>query len=569
MAQAVQVLFNADVRAMDGPDTRAEAIAWRDGRILSVGSRAAAAAAAGAAAVQWDAGGATVLPGFVDAHQHPCVAAIHGGQVRLAAPAVTDIPGLQRALSAASSALPRGQWLVAMDWNEFELAERRPPTRRELDDAVPDHPLMAMHYTCHRVLANSRALELAGIDRHTPDPSGGIISRGPGGLPDGLLIERGMSKVETLARQSQVAHDAEGFLRRLQAHHRALLAVGITRVADAAVPPDLADLYREAARRGTLLVPTVMMPVSLSGWTPEPRDILDGPVTGEGDELLAVGPLKLVFDGAPTCAMCISWWQLASVTVSAIAMSLRRRSLDPVRMAMSTKPRLGRKLHTGVAIYRNDEARDIVRAAAERGFALAIHALGNEAIATTLAACEAAGGMLGRAGIPRIEHCGTPSRDLVVRTAAVGAAVVTQPYMINVSLAANAPPIPGLPLLPSRWLLDAGIKVAGSSDFPCTGFDPLDGIRAAVTRCVQGPRGTKSINEPEQCVTLDEALRMYTRTSAEVCGFLDRCGTLEAGKRADLVVLNGPLSNSTQLAAAQVRATVLGGEVVFGGLTAA
>src|SRR5437868_2071216 len=117
---------------------------------------------------------------------------------------------------------------------------------------------MAMHYSCHRALANSAALTAAGIDKHTPDPSGGVISRGRSGVPDGLLVERGMSRVESLARANLVARDAEGFLARLARHHRALAAAGITRVVDATVPADLAALYREASRRGLLTVPTVM-----------------------------------------------------------------------------------------------------------------------------------------------------------------------------------------------------------------------------------------------------------------------------------------------------------------------
>ncbi len=545
---------------MDTAETRAEAIAWNDGRIVAVGTRDAVVRAAGEGAETVDADRATVLPGFVDAHHHPSIVAMYGGLVRLTPPRVVDIASLQKTLAEAAATLPAGEWLVAMEWDEMLLAERRPPTRAELDDAVPDHPLLAFHYSCHRALANGRALALAEIDRATPDPSGGTISRGPRGVPDGLLIERGMSRVEMLARASLLARDAEGFFERLGRHHHALAAVGITRLVDATVPGDVAALYREAERRGLLLIPTVMMPVSTRGYLETPWDVLDGPTTEDGDGLLINGPLKLVFDGAPGCAMCLGWWQTAGTFMRSWAMALAQRSLDPLRATMSLDPRIGRKIRTGIHIYARGEAHAIVHAAASRGFQLATHAIGNDAVDVALGAYETAGAALGRAGIPRIEHATFLDRELVARIAGVGAAVVAQPYFLGLPAFGSAPSIPGLRMSALRWLLDGGVKVAGSSDHPVAGFDPLDGVRAAVGRVTR--RG--HVHEPDQAVTLDEALAMYTRTAAEVSGAGARAGTLEVGKRADLVVLSGPLASLRDLETARVRATIVGGTTLFG-----
>lgn len=557
-------LVNADVRTLDPRSRRAEAIAWRDGRILAVGARAEVEAAIGEGAEVVDARGRTVLPGFIDAHQHPCVVAIYGGAVRLAPPSVRDLPGLFATLRDAAARTPKGEWIVASDWDELHLAERRKPTREELDDALPDHPLLALHYSCHRALANSRALALAGIDRHTPEPSGGAIGRGRGGEPDGLLVERGMSRVESLARASLVTRDAAGFFARLRTHHEALARVGITRVVDATVPTALAVLYREAARNGDLVVPTVMLPVSDAGWLEQPLDVLDGPRTGEGDELLSVGPVKLVFDGAPACAMCIGWWQLAGSLVGTLAIMLRDRSLDAVRTMTSLAPRYGAKIRTGITIYRKEEATRVVRHIVDRGFGVATHAIGNEAIGTALAAYEACGSRVGAAGIPRLEHAQFMDRALVARVAASGVAVVTQPHFVSLPAFSSAPSIPGLKNGPVRWLLDAGVKVAGSSDFPVAGFDPLDGIRGAVTR--RTARG-HTLDE-DQAVPLDDAIAMYTRVAAEVSGCLGVTGTLEVGKRADLVVLDGQLERAT-LAARRVAATVIGGHIKHGTLAPA
>ncbi|MBI2388792.1 MAG: amidohydrolase [Deltaproteobacteria bacterium] len=556
---ATNVLVNADVRAVDRAGTRASAIAWRDGIVTAIGSRDDVLRVAGDDAIRFDAGGATVLPGFVDAHHHPCIVALYGAQLRLAPPAVTDIVSLQRALAAAAASLPDDRWLVATDWDEARLAERRAPTREELDDAVPDRPVVALHYSCHRAVANGRALERAGIGRSSPDPSGGHISRGRHGLPDGLLVERAISRVESLARTSLLATDAEGFLERLSRHHCAMAEAGITLVADATVPPDLATLYREAVRRRLLVVPTVMMPVSVSGWLDAPWSALDGPKTGQEDGPLVVGPLKLAVDGAPACAMCLGWLQVAGVTLRGFAMSVRRGSLDPVRTSLSLRPRFGREIRTGITLYRPDEIARIVRAAVDRGFAVATHAIGNEAVALALSAYEKAGSALSRVGAPRIEHAIFVDRELVARLSGVGATVVAQPHMISLPAFASAPSIPRVRNTPLRWLLDAGVKVAGSSDFPVAGLEPLDGIRDAVAR--RTTRG--DVFEPDQRVDLDEAIAMYTRTAAEACGRADRCGTLEVGKRADLVVIDRRLE-PTSLPDARVRATVISGEIVFG-----
>jgi predicted amidohydrolase YtcJ len=561
--KSAHIICNAQVRTMAASGSACDAIAWRDGRLLAVGARADVARIAGPDARVWDAAGATVLPGFIDAHHHPSVVALFGGRVRLAPPSVSDIASLQRALQTAACDLGPGQWLVATDWNEALLAERRPPTRRELDDAVPDHPLLALHYSCHRAVANSRALALAQIGRDTPDPSGGAIGRGRNGVPNGLLIERALSRVESLARASLLARDGQGFLARLGQHHRALVAAGITRIVDATVPGDVAALYREAQRRGLLIVPTVMMPVSTAGYLEAPFDVLDGPVTGQADgALLVVGPVKLICDGAPACAMCLGWWQTVVVFARSCLLSWRLGSAEPLRTTLSVQPRVGAKIRTGIRIYRRDEAQAMVRAATEHGFAVATHAIGNDAVDVALSAYEAVGAAaLGRAGLPRIEHASFLDRELVARIAGIGAAVVAQPHFLSLPAYSAAAPIPRLRNAPLRWLLEAGVKVAGSSDFPVAGFDPLDGIRSAIGR--RTARG--HVYEPDQRIELDDALAMYTRVAAEVCGCLAECGTLEPGKRADLVVLDGPLGPGT-LAAARVRATIIGGELVFGAL---
>ena len=139
---------------------------------------------------------------------------------------------------------------------------------------------------------------------------------------------------------------------------------------------------------------------------------------------------------------------------------------------------------------------------------------------------------------------------------------MAQPHFLSLPAFGAAPAIPGLPTKPLRWLLDAGVAVAGSSDFPVTGSDPFDGIRSAVRRRA----GNGRVVDGDQSVTLDEALGLYTRDAASAAGCLRDCGTLEVGKRADLVVLDRRLKES-ELDAVRVRATIVGGDVAFGSVS--
>lgn len=550
-------ILHGDVRTMRRGAAPAEAIAWRDGRILAVGTRGHVAASAGAATVL-DVGTRTVLPGFVDAHHHAVIGALYAGGARLVPPTVTDVASLQAALAAEAARTPPGHWVLALDWNELFLRERRAPTRAELDDAVPDHPLFAMHYSCHRGVVNSRALALAGIDRHTAEPTGGAIERGPNREPSGVLIERGMSRTEQLARTDRLTYDVEGVLRRLAAHERRTLATGITLLVDAAVPPDLLRVYEAAHERGLARTPTIAMPVSFHGWLEEPVDLLVAPKLVTRAPGLHIGPLKMVFDGAASCAMCLSVWQSAAAMLHTVALSLREGSIDPIRNALGTAPRpSARGLRTGILMYETPAAARCVAEALEHGWSTGVHAEGNEAVEMVLDAYTAARSSLHDHGQARIEHAMFLERSHVERAADLGVAIVAQPPFLALRELILAPRIPGISIKPFRSLLDAGATLVGSSDFPVTTFDPWVGIRAAMQR----PDGS-----PDEAIGLDEALAMYTRTPAEMLGVARDHGTLEPGKRADLLVLDSRLDERS-MHAVHVAVTVLGGTVEHGILT--
>ncbi len=523
----------ARARTLDPSTPTAEALAFESGVITAVGDEATVRAAYPKADVH-ELGDVTLLPGFIDAHHHVGISALYEGTTRLAAPRVFDVASLQAALAEAARSSPADRWLIATLWDETLLRERRPPTRAELDAAVPDRPAFLLHHTCHRALANTKALELAGIGRHSPEPSGGTIERGSGGLPTGLLVERAMAPVEQLARADRLRVDAAGCLDRMAAHLRSLARAGITRVCDTAVPLDLMPLFQALAERGDLAIPTHVCPVSLRGWLPEPTDVFGGASTGEAlGPGLRVGPVKLVFDGAPGCSMCLSWAQSLTSFARTLRIAAEDRSLDALRTLLSITPRYGRVVRSGLALYERADGERVVRAAVDHGFALASHAIGNAAIDVVLGSYEAARSSLDRAGTARIEHASFAEVEQARRMAELGVAAVVQPALIEMHMTATAPAIPGLPLTPLARLLRAGVRVVGSSDYPVHTFDPLAGIRGAMQR--RNARGV--VMDPEERVGLDDALAMYTRTAAEVLGVGRETGTLSVGKRADLVAV--------------------------------
>jgi predicted amidohydrolase YtcJ len=273
--------------------------------------------------------------------------------------------------------------------------------------------------------------------------------------------------------------------------------------------------------------------------------------------------MKLVLDGGEDCALCLTPAQLLSISLRTAVRTIARASLDPLRAALQhgIGHWHGGHYHTGVTFYRDDD--EIIAFAQEavgRGFAIAMHAMGNEAVRQALAVVESIRDAHGDDPPPRIEHAMAVESRHVERLAKSGAIVVAQPGFVGIPAAAAIPPLPFDPF-PLRTLHDAGVALSGSSDAPVIGFAPLEAIRAGVTRRGDGGPAVA----PDQALDVETLLVMYTREAARACGSLDVCGTLEPGKRADLVVLSAdPRAVAVEsLGALAVDETIVGGRTVF------
>ena len=545
------------VLTMDSSRPAAEGVAIRDGRIEAVGTADEVRAAAGDRAELVEAGDGLILPAFIDAHHHFCMAAFDRRT-----PDLHDVPTIAALLERVAEAARGGGegWLRLQGYDPAKLREGRAPTAEELDEVCPDRPLLLIAYSFHDACLNSRGLEAMGWSATAPDPPNGMLIRRRGRLT-GEVSEGAMFLAEARSRDSLLESAADAWIAECEAHGRDLLAAGIVRVGDAAVPPLFERLYERAAEAGALPVIVHRMPVAAASMI-EPRT--DAAPTGSGPAATPIGPAKLFMDGAERCAVCVSMTEMARAAAAALRSAVGGEALAALRQSAALRWERGRdgRMHAGMLFWDQDALNAAVRAAAAAGLQVAQHAIGNEAIEMAVAALEAAGGALDDLpGRPRLEHVTLLDAELARRVAGVGAMAVVQPYfnydMVGDYMAVTPPPSPTV-VLPLRTLVDAGVELAGSSDHPVSGYDVLAAVEAAVTRRTRKGR----VTEPGEALTAEEALRAYTLGSARALGVENEAGSLEPGKRADVVVLSAD-PRRTMPTDARVLRTYRGGELVY------
>jgi predicted amidohydrolase YtcJ len=475
----IHLLVNATVHTLDDSLPLAQALAVKDGRIVEVG---------GTDEILWlredeyeliDLEGRTIVPGFVDPHNHFSIGALEvfWPDCRSA----DSVEALQRLLASAAVEAPTGEWVRGVGYDHGRLPGRRHPTRADLDAAVPDRPALLMHYSHHQAVASSRALAAAGITRGTPDPPGGEIARDKTGEPTGLLFERAIGAVETASRAGWEAR----FVEVARAASLRYAALGITTIQDAAVTPAMARRYAEARAAAALAIDVGEIRVGSTGWFDPPDDAAPG------------APVKLFADGGYRCAM-----------------------------------RVGDRV-SGFLFYERDALAARMLAAWRSGRAVVCHALGNLGVETAVGAIEDA---LAREpsgrGRVRIDHAMFLDRALIGRLVDLGVWTVVQPSFIWDH--GGHSPSADLMLRPFATARAAGLGQAFSSDYPCGENAPLLGIQAAVTRRTRHgePSGL------EEALPAEAALRAYTLDAARAAGLDADRGSLVSGKRADFLVLS-------------------------------
>lgn len=498
------LLVNATVISARHDGEIHEAVATSGDRIAWVGSESDARDHLGTVGRTVDLGGATVLPGFIDAHSHLILLGHWLSQVDCSAAAVDSVGAIVEAIAARAEGTAPGTWIEARGYDDTRLRDRRHPSRVDLDAATSAHPVLLHHVSGHMSVVNSRGLELSGIGPGTDDPTGGRIERDPAsGEPTGLLQEGAMSLVPV----PFTPQDRGTLHASLRAGGQAYLAAGVTSNHEAGIfsPPEL-EAFQAAWADAWLAQRTHLM-FRIDFVESIERLGLHG---GFGDDRLRFGAIKLVADGS-----------LIGRTAAVSEPYLEDASPD----------------NTGLLTIPPDELHDLIWRGHRLGWQMAVHAIGDRAIETVLDGFARAMTRLTRPDPRhRIEHGGVLRPDLIGRIRELGVIPVSQPPFITEfgdgflrHLGRERCRL----TYPLRALFDAGIPVAGSSDSPVASYRPLAGIQAAVTeRTADGQDFA-----PGERLTPAEAIRMYTAHGARASfDELDR-GTIEPGKLADLVVL--------------------------------
>ena len=492
---------------------------------------------AGPGTVVEELGGATAVPGLVDAHNH----LLHTGGV-LSQVQLYDCRTLgevvDRVAARVRSARP-GEWILGRGWDESLLVERRHPTRRDLDPVSPDNPVL-LERVWNKLVCNSAALRVAGIDRSTPDPPAGVlyagrIERDADGEPTGLFTDR----AKELVRRHVPEPDEDELVAYVEAACRAYNAVGLTAVGEPGLwPHELRALHR-AAREGIL---TVRTDAELGGWGfGQPEDELGlrdrvaglGVSGGFGDDLLRLEGVKMMPDGG-----------LGDRTA---------RMLEPYFDGSR-----------GEWVVDPDELPELIRFCHDLGFPVDCHTCGDECQELVVRAYATAQEASPKPWLRhRVHHAYFPTAEALRLMARHRIpAVVSSPFITNLgeSYVVSVGEERAARVMPMRAYLDAGVPLAGSSDSFITDFNPWVGMYAAATRTTV----TGRVLGVSERLTPLEALRSYTLGGAYATGREARLGSLEPGKLADLVVLDrDPLVvPPEELREVRALATFLGGRAV-------
>jgi predicted amidohydrolase YtcJ len=509
------ILKNVNVITMDGARPSARLVAISGDTITFVGPESGLESVAGVKTKVIDGGGRTVVPGFNDAHLHLFSLIRKLLSVDLSPASVRSIADIKEVIRRKALSTPAGKWLSGTDYNEFYLAEKRHPTRQDIDEAAPNHPVVLSHRSLHACVLNSPALALAGINKDTEEPPGARIERDPStGEPNGVLYEMlGYIRSRVMPPFSD-GEIAEGVARA----DRLLLSCGITSLQEATVSNDLKrwQAISEFKRAGGLRSRVRMM-----AGAPARRQFEEaGLKTGSGDNRMGLGAVKIMVTRATG-------------------------ELNPPREELK---RLALESHRA-------------------GFQLAFHAEEEAVVAAvieTLEYVDSRSPVLGRRH--RIEHCSECPPYLLERLKKLGAVIVTHPasiYYNGERYLATVPESQFPWLYRIRSPLENGVVVAAASDAPVVPVNPFMGIYGAVTR--QAASGQVLL--PEERISATPALALYTVNAAYASFEENIKGSITPGKLADMVVLSDDPTRvpPEKIKDIKVEMTIIGGEVVWEG----
>lgn len=497
-----------------------------DGKIVATGGEELITEYDGAEKI--DGTGLYVLPGLHDGHGHVSSQGFLNVELN-----VTGSESLEEAIeriAAYDKANPGSGWIKGRGWNQVLWPVQAFPTAAAIDAVVADRPVWLRRIDGHAGWANSKALELAGIDNDTPDPVGGKIIRDDNGNATGTLIDTAMSFVS-----SQVPGASKDEYRRaFLAAFKELTSLGLTSIHDAGISIEEAEVYMSMADNGEM-----SMRIYAMLWEAGANlDAIGKPIIAYGNDRLDIRSVKLMSDGA-----------LGSRGAAMI---------DPYEDDTENR---------GLRMYTQAEVNAKVKKANDMGFQVGIHAIGDFGNRQSLDAFEASQGGMASPLRNRVEHAQIITLEDIPRFAELGVIPSMQATHATSDMNMAEDRI-GVTRLEGayawRKLLDSGAVIANGSDFPVELANPMHGLYASVTRQSRGglPEGGWRI---EDGLTRAETLHSFTLGAAYAALQEDRLGSLEPGKWADFIVVDRDFFEipAAEIDDIQVIQTWVGGELVY------
>lgn len=532
--KADMVVLDGKLVTVSDGNPEAEALAIGGDRIIAVGKSDEIREFVGPGTRVLNAGGRLVTPGLIDSHVH--LSGLGWSRQQLDLVGTKSEAQIAEMVRRRSEELPPGRWVLGRGWDQNDWADTQFPANQSISRAAPDRPVVLNRICGHACWANRKALEIAGIDRDTPDPPGGRILRDARGDATGVLIDAAESLVWSKVPEASDAEKAEA----LELALAECVQMGITGAHDAGVGRDTIALAQRMLKEERLPIRLYLM---LSGGDQRLlSDMLaEGPRVGLGDHRLTIRAVKLFVDGA-----------LGS------------------RGAAMFEPYSDEPDQSGLLILSEQQILAISKRALAAGYQVCTHAIGDRGNRITVNAYERA--FRSRPDVVdhrfRIEHAQVLDAAEIPRIAELGLIASMQtmhcvsdmPWVHDRIGASRARE--GAYLW--RTLLEKGIIIANGSDAPVESVNPMLGIHAAITR--QDHDGNPPGGwYPDERMTRTEVLRSFTLDAAYAAFEEEIKGSLEVGKLADLVVWSDDFLTAPPSAIPSTRAdvTIVGGKIVY------
>ena len=534
---AESVLMNARIYTVNSEEPWVQAIAVSEGKIIALGSDESIAAYKGPSTKVIDAKGNMVLPGFIESHVHIMAGA--GMLERISLNDAKTIADFQKMIKDFADAHPEKEWIQGMGWYYSIFGKSGLPDKKYIDEVVSDRPVYLGAYDGHSSLANSKALELAGITKDTPDPPSGVIERNPEtGEPTGVLKEGATQLMMKAIPQPSQGGERD---RLTKAIHYAS-SLGITRMISAGADAERIELFDEIRQRGDLTTRLYMARFINPPLIPDVIKILEENRDKYNDDWIDLNTVKFLMDG---------------VIESNTAAMLEPYSNDPT--------------NKGFMYIDSEQYRKSVAELDRLGFTISTHAIGDATVRLALDAYEAAKKANGTTDTRhRIEHIEAPSARDIPRFGKLGVIASMQPLHTTPNdnnlnnWAGNIGPERASRAWPWRSIMSGGATLAFGSDWPVVTLNPWPALEMLLTRETQ--EGTPAGGWlPEQRLTLQEAIKGYTMGGAYTAKREKTEGSIEVGKLADVIIISQDLFKiePNQIGKTKVLMTIVGGDVVY------